>query len=53
MIQNIWSNFSLVRYLKGGHWVLTRERGWLTLECYEDYLSLAFDPGFIKEEVFS
>jgi hypothetical protein len=52
MIQNIWDNIKIVRRLKRGHWIKTKERGWITLECYKDYLGHTFDPVFIKEEVY-
>jgi hypothetical protein len=48
MIQNIWDNIKLVRRIKRGHWVKTKHRGWITAACYNDYLSYAFDPVFIK-----
>lgn len=41
MIQNILDNVKLVRRIKQGHWVKTKHRGWITFECYRDYLSYA------------
>ncbi len=52
MIQNILNNIKLVRRLKRGYWIKTKERGWITLECYKYYLGYAFNPIFIKEEVY-
>jgi len=52
MIQNIWDNIKLVRRIKRGYWIKTKHRGWITLECYRDYLGYAFDPVLLKEEVY-
>ena len=50
LIQNLIDNIKVVRWLKGGDWVKTKERGWITFDCYEDYLSYAFDPIAVKFE---
>jgi len=52
VIQNIWDNIRLVRRIKRGHWVKTKHRGWITVDCYNEYISYAFNPVFIKEEVY-
>ena len=52
MIQNILDNIKIVRRLKRGHWIKTKERGWITLGCYIAYLGYVFDPVFLKEEVY-
>lgn len=52
MIQNIFDNIKLVRWFKGGDWVKTEKRGWITWYCYEDYLSYDFDPIIIKYEEY-
>lgn len=44
MLQNIWDNFKFIRWLKGGEWIKTQKRGWVTFDCYNEYLSYGFDP---------
>ena len=48
LIQNLIDNNKIIRCLKGGDWVKTKERGWITWDCYEDYLSYAFDPVWVN-----
>jgi len=38
----------LVRKIKGGKWVKTKHRGWITEDAYNLYLSYSFDPIKIK-----
>jgi hypothetical protein len=45
-----WNEFKFYRKKKGGNWVKTKERGWMTLSNYRLYLSYRYDPIFIKEE---
>jgi hypothetical protein len=52
-IQNIWDNIKIVRFFKRGHWIKTKKRGWIAAECYQEYLGFAFDPIFLKEELYS
>ena len=52
IIQNVLDNIKVVRWIKGGHWVKTKERGWITWDCYEDYLSYLFDPKYIKSKEY-
>jgi len=52
MIQNLIDNLKLVRWVKRGDWVKTEKRGWITFDCYEDYLSYAFDPIALKFEEY-
>lgn len=52
IIQNLIDNIKIVRWIKGGDWVKTKERGWITWDCYEDYLSFMFDPIAVKFEKY-
>lgn len=45
-----WNEFKFYRKKKGGNWVKTKERGWMTLSNYRLYLGYRYDPIFIKEE---
>jgi len=44
LLDQLW----LVRKLKGGIWVKTKQRGWITEATYEEYLDHGFDPDKIK-----
>ena len=52
MIQNLLDEIKLVRRIKGGTWLKTVHRSWITLEVYEDYLSYAFDCIVVYEEKY-
>lgn len=50
MITNIFDHIKIVRKVKGGSWVKTKHRGWISNETYMMYLSYGFSPGSIKYE---
>jgi|AntDeeMinimDraft_5_1070356.scaffolds.fasta_scaffold04536_9 hypothetical protein len=50
MITSIWNEIRIIRRLKGGSWVKTKERGWIKPEAYNLYISYRFDPVRIKTE---
>lgn len=52
MIQYICDNIKIIRRIKGGNWVKTKRRGWITLGCYVTYLGYSFDPVLLKEESY-
>jgi len=41
---SIFDQIMFVRWVKGGDWVKTTHRGWITLDTYSEYLSYGFDP---------
>lgn len=45
-------NFKAFRKYRGGVWIKTKERGWITVEQYILYIGYKFDPVFIKDEVY-
>lgn len=52
MLQNVYDNFKIIRFLKGGYWIKTKYRGWITLECYRTYINYGYDPIPLKEEIY-
>lgn len=52
MINNILDNIKFIRYIRGGHWVKTKKRGWITKDAYNEYLKYDFDPVLLKEEKY-
>lgn len=38
------SRFRIFRFLKGGIWIKTVKRGWITGEQYDEYINARFDP---------
>lgn len=52
MILDVLDQLKVVRTIKGGSWVKTKKRGWVTVDTYEDYLSYDFDPVLLKTDDF-
>lgn len=46
------NSFKYYRRNKGGYWVKTAFRGWITKQQYEIYLSYGFDPVILEEEYY-
>lgn len=47
---NFLDNFKWVRKRQGGHWVKTKERGWITKASFDLYVGYGFDPIYLGEE---
>ena len=47
---NFLDNFKWVRKRQGGHWVKTKERGWITKASFDFYIGYGFDPIYLGEE---
>jgi hypothetical protein len=45
---NFWYSLWFVRYFKGGIWVKTEKRGWISDPTYREYISYGFDPVILR-----
>lgn len=43
------SKFRIFRFLKGGVWIKTAKRGWITGKQYDEYINTGFDPIRLKQ----
>lgn len=50
--EDLLNYIKFVRYYKGGTWVKTKKRGWITIEVYKFYIACGFNPIFIKKETY-
>lgn len=48
MLINVFDQIWLIRRIKGGDWIKTQHRGWITFDTYAEYLNYGFDPIGLK-----